>query len=176
MTMMRRAATLLLTVSCLAAAARGESLTESVGLDVVHTTDEAKAAAPSGPRLDDVFKSMKNNSRADEAPTRGAPIAIAAAGLVGAAVAVSQWNKRRAAKPKPVGDHRKLLDEIARASGLSRRQLRKLEAAAKAGGLSSPIVAAICPSVLFKRAGAARSGTERSQWVALSRQVAGRRR
>jgi hypothetical protein len=68
-----------------------------------------------------------------------------------------------------------LLEEIARASGLSKRQLKRLEASAKAGGLSSPLVAAICPSVLLKRAGAARSGTEKSQWASLSRQVAGRR-
>ena len=170
---MARWVAMLLAVVCFASAARAQSSADDVGIDVVRPAVETPA--PAGPRLADVFKSMQPGGQ-PESPVRGTPIAAAAAGLVGMAIAISQWTKRRAARPKPVGDHRKLLDEIARASGLSRRQLKRLESAARAGGLSSPIVAAICPSVLFRRAGAARSGTERSMWVALSRQVASRGR
>lgn len=157
----------------------------AVQLETIQRIAPAEPAA-SRPKLDDIFKSVQSGG-VGSPNLKPLPLALLAAGATGAALAIRGWNRKHVRKPRPskagsekgdsaqlAGDHARLIREVARATGLSRRTLRRLEASARAGGLSSPLVAAICPSVMVEQATRARSGIEKTKWAALSRQLAGR--
>jgi hypothetical protein len=65
--------------------------------------------------------------------------------------AVKHWNRRQS-KPKSLHNHTKLLKETAAAAGVSMRNLKALDSLAKAQGLSSPLVAILCPSAISELA------------------------
>lgn len=114
------------------------------------TAARAEVPAPS-PRLNAVFKSLQESTQGQAIDLPLVPIAIFAVAAVGMTVAIKQWTRRRA-NPKPLNDQRKLLDEAARAAGMSKRQLRRIAPLAQAEGLNSPLVAMLCPSAIKRLA------------------------
>jgi hypothetical protein len=128
--------------------------------------------------VNEFFASMKGefNSAAaepDHRPLFAVVLALCAASL--GVVAVRQWNRRSTPKPgarAPVKNQKKLLSEAARLAGVSKSQMRQIESLTRAEGLSSPLVAIICPSVLKKLASSADTDHEKHAIAHLARQMA----
>lgn len=93
---------------------------------------------------------------------RGAlPLGLVLIAIVLMYVALKHWHRTRTA-PKPLRNHRKLLAEAAKATpGVSRRQMQALGGLANTAGLSSPLVAMICPSAINRLAGQIREEKQR---------------
>ena len=87
------------------------------------------------------------------------PVGLAVVAIVLMVVAIKHWNRRRA-NPKPLNDQRKLLDEAARAAGMSKRKLKRIAPLAQAEGLNSPLVAMLCPSAIKRLADHVKTGEE----------------
>jgi hypothetical protein len=129
------------------------------------------AMAVAQPKLDDVFKSIQTS-------TQGEPIdnsRIIACMLLVIALALGytaakNWSKR-SGRPRVLHNHKKLMRATCRATGLSRRKLRVIAPLAEAQGLSSPLVAAVCPSVLKKLAGSARTDAQRRALADVAREL-----
>ena len=96
------------------------------------------------------------------------PLALLVTACVLMYVALKHWHRTRTA-PRPLRNHRKLLKEAARASGgVSRRQLKAFNSLATDAGLSSPLVALICPSSIGRMAGKIREDRQRVALRALA--------
>ncbi|MFT3786996.1 MAG: hypothetical protein QM770_12655 [Tepidisphaeraceae bacterium] len=127
---------------------------------------------------EDFFKSMRgqmsgNKDDAAATPaddTRIIALFVAILALSLCLVAIKHWTTRRAS-PKPANNQKKLLNEAAKRAGVSKRQMKQLEQLAKAEGLSSPLVAIICPSLLKKLAGRAESEKQRDAISSLARSM-----
>jgi hypothetical protein len=128
------------------------------GVAAFATAAGAEAPAPS-PRLDAVFKSLQESTQGSGIDLPLVPMAIFAAAVLGMTVAIKQWTRRRA-NPKPLNDQRKLLDEAARAAGMSKRKLKRIAPLAQAEGLNSPLVAMLCPSAIKRLADHVKTGEE----------------
>ncbi len=117
--------------------------------------------ALANPRIEDVFSSIKEQTRGQSAePNRIAALMIALIALALAYVAAKHWN-HRSAKPKPLNNQKKLLKEVCRKTGVPRGQLKQISDLTESQGLTSPLVAMICPSVLRKLAASARTDQQR---------------
>lgn len=110
-------------------------------------TSDTSAAPANNPRLDAVFKSLQESTQGSSVEVPLMPFAIAIVAAIAMGIALKQWNRRRA-NPKPLHSQRKLLDEAAKQAGVPRRKLRRIESLAAADGLSSPLVAMLCPSAI----------------------------
>lgn len=130
----------------------------------------AGAFAQQQPKLDDVLRSINQSTRGEGTPVDFKPflLVIVAAGLL--YVAVKHWNRRQVA-PKPLNNHMKLLKEASSAAGLSHRKLKSLESLARGQGLSSPLVAILCPSAITELARNVKTDTERQAVIELAQEV-----
>jgi hypothetical protein len=117
------------------------------------------SSAKPNPRLDAVFKSLQDSTQGDGISIPVLPVMMIAVAAVMMTVAIKQWNRRRA-NPRPLSSHRKLLKEAARAAGVSQRKLKRIAPLAQADGLSSPLVAIICPSAIKRLAKVVRTADE----------------
>jgi hypothetical protein len=97
------------------------------------------------PKLDEVLKSINESSRGQAHAINWTPLLLLVLASILIWIAIKHWNRRQAA-PKSLNNHTKLLKEAASASGLSVRQLKTLEGLARSQGMSSPLVALLCPS------------------------------
>jgi hypothetical protein len=111
------------------------------------------------PRLEEVFKSLQTSTQGNGISLPLLPLALFAVAALLMTVAMKQWNRRRSS-PRPLSNHRKLLNEAARAAGVSKRKLRRIAPLAHADGLSSPLVAIICPSAIKRLAKVVRTTDE----------------
>ena len=109
--------------------------------------------------LDAVFKSLQTSTQGQPVHIPFKPIALVVAGVILMSVAVKHWNRRKA-NPKPLTNHRKLLVEASRAAGVSKTRLRRIGPLAAADGLSSPLVAMICPSAIKRLAAVVKTADE----------------
>lgn len=122
------------------------------------------------PSLDQVFKSIHDSTAGRTQSVNPIPflLLILAAALM--YVAVKYWNRRQTT-PKSLNNHAKLLKEAAGVSGVSARQLKALESLAKAQGLSSPLVALICPSAITQLAKQVKTNSEKQALTDLAKRV-----
>ena len=176
-----RFGTAILAVLITVATARAQTAADGQpAADVVNPTPVATAspepAAPARPRLDEVFRSMQTRAKGSDVDVtaHAVPLGIAGVGFVLMMVALSKWNRVRATRPTAVGNHKKLLKELARATGLSAAQLRRISGLSADAGLVSPIVVAIAPSALRELATRATGDVERMALAKIARQVAKR--
>lgn len=119
------------------------------------------------PRLDEVFQSLKDSTQGDGISVPIGPLALFVAAAVMAKYAIKHWKRVRSA-PRPLSSHRKLLAEAARASGISKRKLKRIVPLAQADGLSSPLVAIICPSAIKRLAKVVRTADEQEALKSLA--------
>jgi type IV secretory pathway VirB2 component (pilin) len=115
------------------------------------TAAQAESAPAPSPRLNEVFKSLQESTQGTGIDVPWVPLAIVAIAAVGMTVAIKHWSRRRA-NPKPLNDQRRLLDEASRAAGIAKRKLKQIAPLAQAEGLSSPLVAMLCPSAIKRLA------------------------
>ncbi len=128
------------------------------------------ALAQQKPKLEDVLRSINESSRGETNTVDFKPflLAIVACGLM--YFAVKHWNIRLA-RPKSLNNHAKLLKEMSAAAGVPVRKLRSLEPLARAQGLSSPLVAILCPSAITDLARNAKTEAERKAVMELAQEV-----
>ena len=126
--------------------------------------------------VDEFFSSMRSEMSGDSQPdnTRLFAFLLGLVAFILCVVAIKHWTRRRKTTQQPLRNQRKLLKEASRKAGVSRAQMRTLQSLAEAEGLSSPLVAVICPSVLKKLAGRAENDKQRAAVSALARQMARR--
>ena len=122
------------------------------------------------PKLDDVLRSISESSRGETQEINWTPVLLILIASALTYVAVKHWN-RRVQTPKVLNNHAKLLKEAASATGVSARNLKQLDALAKGQGLSSPLVAMLCPSAVSKLAKNVRTEAERKAVMELAEHV-----
>lgn len=106
------------------------------------------APAAAKPTTEDVFKSMNQSMSADINP---AQILAVVAAFVGLIVLVSTFKKRvdqKAPKAAVVNQPNKLLRQVAKEAGLSRREVRELKKLAALEGVTNPLTLLLCPSLM----------------------------
>ncbi|HEX8322517.1 MAG TPA: hypothetical protein VF595_01270 [Tepidisphaeraceae bacterium] len=103
------------------------------------------ATAPTSP--DAIFKSMGDTMSADVNP---AQVLAVIAAIVGLAVLISIFNRRAGRPPKPpeTNSPSKLLRQLAREAGLTRRELKELRKLAALQGVDQPLTLLLCPSLM----------------------------
>ena len=101
------------------------------------------------PTQEEVFKSISNNVGESTDTGKVLGVVLVASAVTVGAIALSQ-RKREKAK-RALNSPRKLLKEVLRQMDVPGREMRKYRAAAEEKGLSSPLVAMICPSVIGRR-------------------------
>lgn len=142
--------------------------------------------ATAKPKLDDVLSSVRasmNESPTADLPTAAevigsgvwpwivALVALALLAIAGRSL-FRRWRNARAGRaPRALHSPRKLLAELARATGIAPRALKRAAPVARAAGLSSPLVALLCPSQLRRLAEHARTPAQRAAVAELARQV-----
>ena len=96
---------------------------------------------------DDVFKSM-NTQMAEE--TNPAHVLAIVAAVVGLVVLLSAFKRRadRGPKKKDASHPNRLLRQLAREAGLSRREIRELKKLALLQGVENPLTLLLCPSLM----------------------------
>jgi hypothetical protein len=123
------------------------------------------------PKLNDVFDSIKTSTQGTEVDNSriiGLMLLVIAFAL--AYTAVKHWNKR-GNRSRVLHHHGKLLREACGRSGLSKAKLKKIAELSETQGLSSPLVAAICPSVLRKLAANAKTDKDRRALADVAREL-----
>ncbi|MGC4031617.1 MAG: hypothetical protein QM754_07775 [Tepidisphaeraceae bacterium] len=105
-------------------------------------------AGTAKPTPDDVFKSMNQSMSADINPAQVLAVVAAVVGLI---VLVSTFKKRADKKtPKPaiVSQPNKLLRQVAKEAGLTRKEVRELKKLAALEGVTNPLTLLLCPSLM----------------------------
>jgi hypothetical protein len=120
------------------------------------------------PTLDEVFQSVQGSMKSDTNPDQLIGFGLCVLALLLMIVAVKFWSQKRAA-PTPLRSQKKLMNEAARAVGISKAQMKHLQPLAEEEGLSSPLVAVICPSVLKRLAARAKTEKQRTTITDLAR-------
>ncbi len=138
------------------------------------------AAFAQSSSVNDFYNSMKGEFSGQSAPEDHRPLYAVVLGLAAVGLgllAVRHWNRRSAPTPgakAPPKSQKKLLAEATKLAGVSKSQMKQLESLARAEGLSSPLVAIICPSVLKKLSQDARTEHQKHAITALARQMTNR--
>lgn len=104
--------------------------------------------AAAQPTPDAVFKSMNQQMSEDVNP---AQVLALIAAIVGLAVLVSVFKKRADRAPvraTEVGSPSKLLRQLAKEAGLSRKELKELKKLAQVQGVENPMTLLLCPSLM----------------------------
>jgi hypothetical protein len=122
------------------------------------------------PKLDEVLKSISANSRGSSEPVNWMPFLLVIVSGILVYVAVKHWNRRQTA-PKALNNHAKLMKEAAPAAGVSVRSLKNIESLARGQGLSSPLVAMLCPSAITELARHVKTDAERRAINDIARQA-----
>ncbi len=130
----------------------------------------SSALAENSLKLDDVLKSINESSRGDQQTISILPFALVILAVILMYTAVKHWNRIQT-KPKVLNSHAKLLKEAAKITGISAKNLKNLESLAKAQGMSSPLVAMICPSSIGQLARSVKTQNERKAVTELSTQL-----
>lgn len=122
------------------------------------------------PKLEEVLRSINQSTRGDSNAVDFKPFVLLIIAGILLYVAVKHWNSRQMT-PRKLSSHSKLLRESASAAGVSHRKLRSLESLAKAQGLSSPLVAILCPSAITELARNVKTDAERQAVIELAQEV-----
>jgi type IV secretory pathway VirB2 component (pilin) len=130
----------------------------------------ARAQQSQQPTLDEVFQSVQGSMKGDFDPTQAVGLLLAVLALGMMILAVRFWSKKRST-PTVLKSQKSLMREASRAVGLPGAQLKQLQPLAEEEGLSSPLVAVICPSVLKRLAARARTEKQRQALAELARQM-----
>lgn len=99
------------------------------------------------PTPEEVFRSMNQTMSAEVNPAQVLAVIAAVVGLI---VLISVFNGRSARPPQPkaVSSPSKLLRQLAREAGLTRREVRELKKLAQVQGVENPLTLLLCPSLM----------------------------
>lgn len=128
------------------------------------------AAFAQQPKLDEVLRSINQSTRGEGSAIDFKPFLLVAVAASLLLISVKHWNRRQTA-PKALNNHVKLLKEASAAAGLPHRKLRSLESLARGQGMSSPLVAILCPSAITELAKNVKTDAERQAVIGLAQEV-----
>jgi hypothetical protein len=126
------------------------------------------AQAP--PELDEVLRSVQGSVGATADLTRILALLGAALVCVLVFAFIRKMNQRQTT-PRVVNNPRKLAREVCQATGIDASTFESLTALARAQGMTSPLVAMICPTALRTLAKAASTAEERKAVLELARKL-----
>lgn len=137
----------------------------------------ASTALAQSPSVSDFFSSMKGefngqSSQTDHKALFAVVLAIVAASM--GLLALHHWKRRSTPRPgnkATPGSQKKLLAEASRLAGVNRAHMKQIESLTRDEGLSSPLVAIICPSVLKKLSQQAHTEHQKHALTAIARQL-----
>src|SRR4051812_31734812 len=100
-------------------------------------------------KLEDVFKSTKENMTQEAGPERLFALALGAIAIVVLLIILA--NRRKADMiPRPVNNQNRLIREVLKAVPLKDAELQQLKKLAEEQSCSSPLVMLMCPSLIAK--------------------------
>jgi len=100
-------------------------------------------------KLEDVFKSTKENMSQEAGPERLIALAIGAAAIVVLLVFL-QYRRKAESMAKPLNNQHRLIKEMTRTLALKDAEMRQLQDLADETSCSSPLVLLMCPSLMAK--------------------------
>ena len=100
-------------------------------------------------KLEDVFKSTKENMSQEAAPDRLIALAIGAVAIVVLLVFL-QYRRKAESMAKPLNNQHRLIKEMTRTLALKDAEMRQLQDLADEQSCSSPLVLLMCPSLMAK--------------------------
>jgi len=100
-------------------------------------------------KLEDVFKSTKENMSQEAAPDRLIALAIGAIAIVVLLVFL-QYRRKAESMAKPLNNQHRLIKEMTRTLALKDAEMRQLQDLADEQSCSSPLVLLMCPSLMAK--------------------------
>ena len=100
-------------------------------------------------KLEDVFKSTKENMSQEAGPERLIALAIGAVAIVILLVFL-QYRRKAESMAKPLNNQHRLIKEMTRTLALKDAEMRQLQDLADEQSCSSPLVLLMCPSLMAK--------------------------
>jgi hypothetical protein len=100
-------------------------------------------------KLEDVFKSTKENMSQEAGPERLIALAIGAVAIVVLLVFL-QYRRKAESMAKPLNNQHRLIKEMTRTLSLKDAEMRQLQDLADEQSCSSPLVLLMCPSLMAK--------------------------
>ena len=100
-------------------------------------------------KLEDVFKSTKENMSQEAGPERLIALAIGAVAIVVLLVFL-QYRRKAESMAKPLNNQHRLIKEMTRTLALKDAEMRQLQDLADEQSCSSPLVLLMCPSLMAK--------------------------
>ena len=100
-------------------------------------------------KLEDVFKSTKENMSQEAGPERLVALAIGAVAIVVLLVFL-QYRRKAESMAKPLNNQHRLIKEMTRTLALKDAEMRQLQDLADEQSCSSPLVLLMCPSLIAK--------------------------
>jgi Na+-transporting methylmalonyl-CoA/oxaloacetate decarboxylase gamma subunit len=113
---------------------------------------------PQDDKLNAFFNGMRNTMQGPADMTGVYVFLLIAVAFVLAMLAITNWKNPKkpptaaAKKARVAANHKKLLKEIGKGSGVPAKQLKAIEPLTQTLGASSPVVALLCPSLLKRMA------------------------
>ena len=129
--------------------------------------------AQSPPDLDDVLRSVQGSVGATADLTRVISLLVAGLVCVLIFVFIRKMNQRQTT-PRVLKSPKKLAREVCQGTGVDPATLESLSGLARSQGMSSPLVAMICPTALRSLAKAASTAEERKAVLELARKLSGK--
>jgi len=100
-------------------------------------------------KLEDVFKSTKENMTQEAAPERLIALALGAVAVV-ALLVFLQYRRKAESMAAPMNNQHRLIKEMTRTLALKEGEMRQLKELADEQSCSSPLVLLMCPSLMAK--------------------------
>ena len=100
-------------------------------------------------KLEDVFKSTKENMSQEAGPERLIALAIGAVAIVVLLVFL-HYRRKAESMAKPLNNQHRLIKEMTRTLALKDAEMRQLQDLADEQSCSSPLVLLMCPSLMAK--------------------------
>ena len=102
--------------------------------------------ATAAPTQEEVFRSISSNVGESAEVGKVLAVLLGTSAVTVGAIALTQRNREK--KKRALNNPKKLVKEVVRQMDLPGKQMRKYKAVAEEKGLSSPLVAMLCPSLM----------------------------
>jgi hypothetical protein len=100
-------------------------------------------------KLEDVFKSTKENMSQEAGPERLLGLALGVIGVV-ALLIFLQYRRKAESMAQPLNNQHRLIRDMTRTLALKDAEMRQLQQLAEEQNCSSPLVLLMCPSLMAK--------------------------
>jgi len=100
-------------------------------------------------KLEDVFKSTKENMSQEAGPERLIALAVGALAIIILLIFL-QYRRKAESMAKPLNNQHRLIRDMAKALALKDAEMRQLQQLADEQNCSSPLVLLMCPSLMAK--------------------------